>query len=72
MSGTHTQMPGQGVWQNPRAGRECRHPVSLGSISLHCTFHIVVMPFGRQEMGGFALSVGQCEQKELRSEGQWF
>ena len=40
VSQTYTQMPRQGVWQNPRAGRQCRHPVSFGSIPLPSTFHL--------------------------------
>lgn len=32
----------------------------------------MVMPSGRWEMGGFALSMQQYKQKELRSAGQWF
>ena len=71
MSRTYTQMPRQGVWQNPRAERQWRHPVSLGLIPFPCTFHLAVMTFDTWETGGFAVSMGQCEQKEQRSAGQW-
>lgn len=80
MSRTQMQMPRQGVWQDPSAGRQYRHPVSLGLISLP-TFHLVVVTSGIQEMGVgvggrrggcFALSMGQREQEKLRSAGQWF
>lgn len=71
MSCMHTQMPRQGVSQNPRAGRQDTHAVSLGLSSLPSTFHLVVMTFGTWETWGFALSVGPSEQKELRSAGQW-
>lgn len=50
MSRTQMQMPRQGVWQDPSAGRQYRHPVSLGLISLP-TFHLVVVTSGIQEMG---------------------
>ena len=74
MSCTQMQMPRQGVWQDPSAGRQYRHLVSLGLISLP-TFHLVVVTSGIQEMGvggAFALSMGQREQEKLRSAGQWF
>lgn len=58
-----------------------RTPEQEGSVGIQFPwdrFHYLVLftfmgvIYGMQEMGSFVLSMGQCEQKEVRSAGQWF